>query len=157
MSGIGAVGMSSSYIVPISNVDRVTNINTANNVDSSNIVKEVECQTCKTREYVDGSDENVSFKTPGRISPESSYSKVRSHEQEHVSNAISKSNSTEGAKLISASVTLKMGVCTECGKSYVAGGVTNTTIKYEKNNPYDAGRKVIEGSFLAGQNIDKAV
>ncbi len=157
MSGIGAIGASSNYVVPISNVDKVTNINTANNVDSSNKIKEVECQTCKSREYVDGSDENVSYKTPGHISPESSYSKVRSHEQEHVSNAISKSNSTRGAQLVSASVTLKMGVCSECGKSYVAGGVTNTTIKYDKDNPYDTGRKIVEGSFLAGQNIDKAV
>lgn len=157
MSSIGSISTSSNYIIPISNVDKVTNINTANNVDSSNKVKEVECQTCKSREYVDGSNENVSFKSPGHISPESSYSKVRSHEQEHVSNAISKSNSTKGAELVSATVTLKMGVCPECGRSYVAGGVTNSTIKYEKDNPYDEGRKIIEGSFFAGQNIDKAV
>ena len=46
-----------------------------------------ECQTCKNRKYQDGSDEMVSFKSAAHISPEASASRVRAHEQEHVSNA----------------------------------------------------------------------
>ncbi len=157
MNGISSISTSNNYIVPIANVDKVTRVNTANNVDSSSKVKPVECQTCKSREYVDGSNENVSFKAPTHISPEASFAKVSSHEQEHVANAVAKTSGNNNADLVSVSVSLKMGICPECGRSYVAGGTTNTTISYEKNNPYDKGRKILEGSFLAGQNIDKAI
>ncbi len=149
-------GMSNNYTIPISNISRVTPVNTDNSVDSASRVKETtECETCENRQYVDGSNESdVSFKTPGHISPEESFSKVSAHEREHVSNAIAKGKKP-GAKLISASVSLKMGTCPECGRRYVAGGVTETQIKYDKSNPYDAGRKIVEGSFLAGANLDK--
>ena len=147
-------GMSNNYIIPISNVGRVTPVNTDNTVDSSSKVQPVECQTCKERKYVDGSNEaDVSFKTPGHISPESSYAKVSSHEREHVANAIAK-GSKPGAKLVSASVSLKMGVCPECGRTYVAGGVTNTQIRYSESNPYEKNRKSLEGGVLTGANID---
>lgn len=146
--------VSNNYTIPVSNVPRVTAVNADNTIDSSARVKPVECQTCKNRKYVDGSNEpNVSFKTPGNISPEESYAKVSSHEREHVSNAIAKGNKP-GAKLISASVTLKMGVCPECGRTYVAGGVTNTQIKYSESNPYEKNRKSLEGSALLGLNVD---
>ena len=46
-----------------------------------------ECETCKNRKYQDGSDEMVSFKSASHISPQASASRVRAHEQEHVSNA----------------------------------------------------------------------
>ena len=154
---IGAVGMSNRYIVPANNVSQVTPINTSNDVESSAKVKPVECQTCKNRKYVDGSNEaDVSFKAPGHIDPAQSYSRVMSHEQEHMANARQKTAGSN-ARLVSASVSLKMGVCPECGRTYVAGGQTNTTIAYSKSNPYDRGRKTIEGSFLRGQNIDQAV
>ena len=147
-------GMSNNYIIPYSNVSRVTPVNTDNTVDSSSKVKPVECETCKNREYMDGSNEpDVSFKTPGKISAEQSFAKVSSHEREHVSNAIQKS-SKPGAKLISANVTLKMGVCPECGRTYVAGGETTTQIKYSESNPYEKNRKNAEKSFLVGNNLD---
>lgn len=149
---IGA--LSNNYIIPISNVGRVTPINTDNSVDSASKVKPVECETCKNRKYQDGSDENdVSFKTPGNIRPEESFAKVSAHEQEHVTNAIQKA-SKPGAKLISATVSLKMGVCPECGRTFVAGGETRTTVSYKKNDPYEQNRKSVEGSILAGNNID---
>lgn len=113
-----------------------------------------ECQTCKERKYVDGSnEENVSFKTPGHIDPSSSAAVVSAHESEHVRNAVNEGNK-EGNRLISASVSLQIGVCPECHKTYVSGGTTKTTIEYSKDNPYDNGRKILEGSFLAGMNID---
>lgn len=113
-----------------------------------------ECQTCKGRKYVDGSDEgNVSFKAPGHISPGASASVVSAHEQEHVANAVREGNK-EDNQLISASVSLKMSVCPECGRSYVSGGVTKTTIKYQESNPYESARKTIEGSYLRGQTVD---
>lgn len=154
---LGAVNMSNNYIVPYSNVSNVTPINTANDVENSSKVKQAECQTCKARKYVDGSNEaDVSFKAPGHIDPGQSYSKVMSHEQEHVANARQKT-AGDDAELISATVSLKLSVCPECGRTYVAGGTTNTVIKYNEDNPYDSGRKIIEGSFLKGQNLDVAV
>lgn len=154
---LSPVGMSNRYIIPTSNVSNVTPINTENNVENSAKVKQVECQTCKNRKYVDGSDEgDVSFKAPGHIDPGQSYATVMSHEQEHVANARQKTASAD-ARLISATVSLKLAVCPECGRSYVAGGTTNTTIEYSESNPYDKDRKIIEGSFLAGQNFDEAV
>ena len=151
-------GMSNTYIMPLSNVKYVTPVNTDNSVDSSTKIESTgECKTCASRSYVDGSDENnVSFKTPGKIAPEQSYAMVSTHERQHVSNAIKKGN-RPGAKLISASVTLKMATCPECGKRYVAGGLTTTQIKYDNSNPYDVGRKLIEGEMIAGIYVDEKV
>ena len=87
-----------------------------------------ECETCKNRKYQDGSDEMVSFKSAAHISPEASAATVRSHEQEHVSNACKKAAQNNG-KVIAANVTLKTEICPECGRSYVAGGTTQTQIK----------------------------
>lgn len=113
-----------------------------------------ECQTCKNRKYVDGSDEgNVSFKSPGHISPESSKAVVSAHENMHVSNARREGNK-EGAELVSASVTLRTAVCPECGTPYIAGGTTRTAIKYTESNPYEQNRKLLEGSFLKGSYVD---
>lgn len=151
-------GMSNNYTLPVSGVDRVTPINADNTVESSSRIKETtECQTCESRKYVDGSNESdVSFKTPGNIKPEESFAKVSAHEQQHVTNAIARA-SKPGAQLISATVTLKMGICPECGKSYVSGGLTSTQIKYTESNPYDKGRKLIEASFIAGANVDESI
>ncbi len=146
--------MSNNYTIPVSNVSRVTPVNTDNTLASASRVKPVECQTCKNRKYVDGSDENdVSFQMPGHIDPEQSYAKVMSHEKEHVANAIQKGNEP-GARLISASVTLKMGICPECGRTFVAGGVTNTQIEYRESNPYEKNRKGFEAMGLLGNNVD---
>ena len=128
--------MSNNYIIPYSGVSRVTPVNADNTVDTSTKVKPVECQTCKNREYVDGSNEpDVSFKTPGKIAAGESYAKVSAHEREHVANAIQKS-SKPGAKLISANVTLK------------------TQIQYSESNPYEKNRKQAEAGFLIGNNFD---
>ena len=97
-----------------------------------------ECSTCKERTYVDGSNEsNVSFKTPGHISPAASASVVSAHEHEHVANAIHKGNE-EGVDLISVSVSLKTAVCPECGTVYVSGGTTHSSLRYEGDTPYEA-------------------
>ena len=151
--------MSNNYIIPYSGVSRVTPVNADNTVDTSTKVKPVECQTCKNRKYVDGSNEpDVSFKTPGKIAAGESYAKVSAHEREHVANAIQKS-SKPGAKLISANVTLKMGVCPECGRSYVSGGTTSTKISYpnEQTNPYARNQKSADAAMLIGSNLDLAV
>lgn len=116
-----------------------------------------ECQTCKNRKYQDGSDEMVSFKSAAHISPEASASRVRAHEQEHVSNAFTKA-AQEGGKVLSANVTLKTAICPECGRSYVAGGTTATRIQYpNENNPYTRNRKSADAASLIGRNLDIAV
>lgn len=118
---------------------------------------QVECETCKNRTYQDGSNESdVSFKSPGHISPGASASTVMAHEQQHVANAYEKEAKGEG-KVVSASVQLKTAVCPECGRSYVAGGQTNTMIKYTESNPYGKAAKAQDAAKLIGKNIDYAV
>jgi len=116
-----------------------------------------ECQTCKSRKYVDGSDEaDVSFKAPGHIDPAASASTVMAHEMEHVANAYQKQANGE-ARVISASVSLKMAVCPECGRSYTAGGTTTTQLAYSnEDNPYTKNKKSLDASLTKGANVDLA-
>lgn len=116
-----------------------------------------ECETCKNRKYQDGSDEMVSFKSASHISPEASAAKVRAHEQEHVSNAYKKAAKGNG-EVVSASVSIKQAVCPECGRTYVAGGETNTQIKYfNEENPYQKDKKSADRLQYMGMNLDMAV
>jgi len=116
-----------------------------------------DCQTCQERKYQDGSDEMVSYKGATHISPNAAASAVRSHEQEHVSNAYEKAEKGNG-EVLQASVRLKTAVCPECGRSYVAGGETTTKIKYSnEENPYQKALKKAQESIFAGMNFDAAV
>lgn len=116
-----------------------------------------ECETCKNRKYQDGSDEMVSFKSASHISPQASASRVRAHEQEHVSNAYKKA-AQENGRVLAATVSLKTAICPECGRSYTAGGTTSTKISYSnESNPYQQNRKSADAAALIGQNLDVAV
>lgn len=118
---------------------------------------EEECQTCKNRKYQDGSDEMVSFKSAAHISPESAAARVRSHEQEHVSNAYAKAANGNG-KVISASVSIHTAICPECGRSYVSGGTTTTQIKYyNEENPYQKDLKATDHDKYSGMNADYSI
>ena len=136
MNGIAYTGaMNYKYMNPgVTNVSPTganTGVDTAGKVETSGGAKgATECQTCENRKYQDGSNEMVSFKSAQHISPMASASRVRAHEQEHVSNAFTKAAQDNG-KVLQASVTLKTAVCPECGRTYVAGGETTTKIKYE--------------------------
>lgn len=124
---------------------------------STDAIRKGECPTCENRKYVDGSDEMVSFKAPTKINPRAAASSVRAHEQEHVSNAFAKASKMEGGKVLQASVTMKMGICPDCGRSYVAGGLTTTKIAYEKNNPYAENLKSAQKDALVGANYDASL
>lgn len=150
---IDGIGASNRYVVPVTNVDYVTPVNTDNTVNSSGKVKPVECQTCKNRKYQDGSDEMVSFKTPGNIKPEESYGKVMAHEQEHVANARAE-GSKSNKDLVSVSVSLKTAICPECGRAYIAGGTTRTTMRTYGTDPYSQNQKSFEAEATKGDNID---
>lgn len=116
-----------------------------------------ECQTCKNRKYQDGSDEMVSFKSAAHISPESAASAVRSHEQEHVSNAYKKASMGNG-QVVSANVSIHTSICPECGRSYVSGGTTSTQIKYiNEDNRYQQELKSQDKGRLTGMFFDAAV
>ncbi len=113
-----------------------------------------ECQTCSERKYQDGSDENVSFKSASHISPETAPARVKAHEMEHVANAYDKAEQGNG-KVISASVSIRTAVCPECGRTFVAGGETNTLIKYSnEENPYQREKKAQDAILLRGANVD---
>lgn len=115
-----------------------------------------ECETCKNRKYQDGSDEMVSFKSATHISPSAAGAAVRSHEQEHVSNAY-KDAAMNNGKVLRASVSIHTSVCPECGRSYVSGGTTNTQIKYyNEENPYQQDLKAQDAAKYSGMNVDLA-
>lgn len=116
-----------------------------------------ECETCKERKYQDGSDEMVSFKTPGHIAPQNSAAMVLSHEREHVTNAFQKAAQNNG-KVERVSVRLKSAICPECGRTYISGGVTNTQIKYyNEDNPYQKDMKESDAvNKYRGMNVDVA-
>lgn len=115
-----------------------------------------ECETCASRKYQDGSDENVSFKTAQHISPESAASRVRAHEQEHVNNAYTKAAKNNG-RVLSANVAIHTAICPECGRSYVSGGTTTTQIKYyNEENPYQKNLKATDSAKYKGRMIDIA-
>ena len=110
----------------------------------------LECATCASRTYVDGSDDpGVSFKSPGKIDPDIAASVVMSHELEHVSNEQADAKA-KGREVISQSVTLSTAICSECGRSYVSGGTTRTTTK---------GKSEYEPSseLLMGLKVDKKI
>ena len=116
-----------------------------------------ECETCKNRKYQDGSDEMVSFKAPSHISPDAAASRVRSHEQEHVSNAYKDAAQNNG-KVISCNVSIKTSICPECGRTYVSGGTTSTQIRYyNEDNPYQKDLKSSDAANkYLGMNVDLA-
>ena len=115
-----------------------------------------ECETCKNRKYQDGSDEMVSFKSAAHIAPEAAASAVRSHEQEHVSNAYQKA-ATNNGKVVQASVSIHTAICPECGRSYVSGGTTHTQIKYyNEDNPYQKDLKAQDATKYSGMHLDLA-
>ena len=112
-----------------------------------------ECQTCKERKYQDGSDEMVSFKSAAHISPEAAGTAVRSHEQEHVSNAYKKAGRDNG-KVLMASVRIHTSICPECGRSYVSGGTTATKIQYKEKNPYHKNTKALQAESFKGNHVN---
>ncbi len=141
---IGGIGYNSGYYNPYQNPALAVNEQSSSG----------ECETCKNRKYQDGSDENVSFKAASHISPEASASRVRAHEGEHVANAYTKAAEKNG-KVISASVTVFMERCPECGRTYSSGGLTRTTIQYsDESNPYQKNQKSLDAAIYPGANID---
>ncbi len=114
---------------------------------------QVECETCKNRKYQDGSDEMVSFKAAAHIDPQAASAAVRSHEQEHVSNAYKKASMGNG-QVVNASVRINTSVCPECGRTYVSGGETTTQIKYNEQNPYGKNFKKMDEANVVGRNLD---
>lgn len=144
-----------AYAVSASDTDNTTAA--AKPADSGSKTEKVaggKCETCSRRRYIDKSNEsNVSFQSARHIDPSASASVVASHEREHVSNAIQKGNQPN-AKLVRATVRLITAICPECGRRYVAGGVTDTLIQYS-SNPYDEARKQIDASVLTGNTVDE--
>jgi ribosomal protein L32 len=113
----------------------------------------IECQSCKTRMYQDGSDDpGVSFKAPGHISAAGSAAAVMSHELEHVTHETAKAD-REDRQVTGQSVSLTYSVCPECGRSYVSGGVTRTTTSGKAPDSFEKNYQDLMGSSF-GKVID---
>lgn len=144
------------YYQPMQGVNSVNGMNPLGEEQVAGKVQaagKTECQTCKERKYQDGSDEMVSFKAAAHISPEAAGTRVRAHEQEHVSNAYKKAAKDDG-KVLMASVRIHTSVCPECGRSYVSGGTTATKIQYKQDNPYDKNTKALQAEAFKGNHVD---
>lgn len=145
-------------VTPTAKADSADNTNTLNENDRIKpgyTSSPNECETCKERKYQDGSNEsNVSFKSASHVSPEAAGSAVRAHEGQHVKNAYSKASKNNG-EVLSASVSIHTAICPECGRVYVSGGTTKTSIKYpNESNPYQQNRKSADAASLIGSNIN---
>lgn len=114
-----------------------------------------ECETCANRKYQDGSDEMVSFKSATHISPEAAATAVRAHEGEHVSNAYDKAEKNNG-EVLRASVAIHTSICPECGRTYVSGGTTTTSIRYN-NDDYAKNAKEQDATVVPGKDVDALV
>ncbi len=154
----GATGSAEGVkrMLPVGAVSSAEGVRGVEDSRAAKRVGRAECQTCKSRKYKDGSDEMVSFKSATHLSPQAAGSAVMAHEQEHVSNAYKKAALNDG-KVLQASVQLHMGVCPECGRSYVAGGTTSTKIQYNEDNPYEKNAKSLQAEAFKGNNVDVAV
>jgi transposase-like protein len=88
---------------------------------------QAECPTCASRTFKDqSSDGGVSFQAAQSIPMATAGVTVAAHEGEHVSaNAAQPGEET----VTDSSVTLQHGKCPDCGRTYVAGGVTKTTTR----------------------------
>ncbi len=115
-----------------------------------------ECETCKSRRYKDGSNENVSFKNATHISPGASGAAVRAHEGEHVTNAYLKARE-KGGRVLSVGVSIHTAVCPECGRVYTSGGNTRSVIATPKSDPYAANRDRINEMLNTGARANETV
>lgn len=149
---IGSISPTSGYSV-------YGAVSGAKDASASKRIEKGECQTCKNRKYVDGSNEgDVSFKTPSHINPNNAAATVMSHEQEHVAHAIAEGRK-ENKELVNVSVTLHTSVCPECGRVYVSGGTTHSTIRTTRGgsdnaNPYAKQQANLNYLMSAGRNLD---
>lgn len=71
-------------------------------------------------------DPTVSFQTPTHLSPEQAAVAVVAHENEHVSH--DRQNAEQNGKIAHSTVSIRYASCPECGRLYVSGGTTTTTI-----------------------------
>jgi len=94
-------------------------------------VPDCQCETCKNRRYKDDSDDScVSFQSATKMTPGAAAYKVRGHEMEHVRRESIKAEN-EGKKVVSQTVQIKTDTCDECGRIYVAGGLTRTRTRID--------------------------
>ena len=111
-----------------------------------------ECETCKKRKYQDGSNEMVSFKSAAHISPQAAGVVVRAHENEHVANAYDKAAENDG-EVVNASVAIHTAICPECGRVYVSGGTTTTSIRYNSDR-YAKNTRALDAAIVPGKEMD---
>ena len=99
------------------------------------------CETCEERKYQDESnDSSVSYQNPTNIAPQAVAGAVRAHEAQHVAHNNAKA-AKEGREVVSSTVTIKTGICPECGKIYVSGGNTRTVTRAADSDRYSAGNE----------------
>lgn len=141
----GAAGMRPGQVQPEGAAERFAP-GSSRKVNGQDVSSAEECQTCKSRKYVDGSDDpGVSFKTATHLDPQTASYAIRAHEGEHVSHAWAEA-AKEDKEIISQSVSYHTDICPECGRVYMSGGNTRTVFRSAPET-YEA-EKVQRGRFL---------
>ncbi len=113
-----------------------------------------ECPTCAARTYADVSgDKSVSFQAPKHIPTHSAASTVMNHEREHVTGEAAKARD-KGGEVVSSTVSLEYGICPDCGRKYVSGGVTKTVVSKPVG---DQNKKVLENASKRFRTLDASV
>lgn len=153
MAGMYITGYGSSNVGASYGVTGKEGIAGVSGAEGKSPVDSGKCETCENRRYQDASNEQVSFKAPGKIRPAEAYAKVMGHEKEHVANAVAE-GSKPGKELVSASVSLKMDICPDCGRSYISGGTTTTIMKTYKGDAYSQNQKSYEAEATKGNNVN---
>lgn len=122
--------------------------------DASALAPSSGCETCKARQYQDGSnDSGVSFQAAAGMSASLSGVRVASHEGEHVSRE-SADAQREGETITDKHVTMQMRFCPDCGRMYAAGG--KTTIQKISRNESEGAIAVqsAAGAMAVGEQVD---
>ncbi|MDR0248734.1 MAG: hypothetical protein LBI44_03615 [Oscillospiraceae bacterium] len=85
------------------------------------------CGICRARKYKDSSaDIGVSMQSPVSIASSAAAGTILSHEREHAS--IAERRASEDGKAAQTNVRSRMGICPECHKVYIAGGITEVAL-----------------------------
>lgn len=87
------------------------------------------------------------MKSPTQLSPTSAGAAVMSHENEHVVRERAKA-AREGGEVINQSVQIFTANCPECGRTYVSGGETRTTVRTTTRNDNPVNRSQSFGKML---------
>ena len=124
------IGNNGYGFVPAAQANSINPVASKGKTDMADLINKP-CTTWQNRTYQDrSSDPTVSMQTPTHVSPDAAAAVVAQHENQHVVHERQKAE--RNGQIVHSTVTIKTSVCPECGRIYVSGGETRTTISDTK-------------------------